>query len=93
MEYVGILFVIMGGWVFLSWYKHMLVMLLSLEIMMLGLYIMLGCWKLMFLGEEMVLMIFLGFSVCEGSVGLSLMVMFVRMYGSDYFNNFSILWC
>nr|YP_010372107.1 NADH dehydrogenase subunit 4L [Leucoma salicis]UOX27467.1 NADH dehydrogenase subunit 4L [Leucoma salicis] len=38
-----------------------------------------------------VLMVFLVFSVCEGALGLSILVSMVRSHGSDYFQSFNLL--
>nr|ASY97543.1 NAHD dehydrogenase subunit 4L [Scolopendra dehaani] len=90
--FLGEFFVMAGGWIFISGYSHFLVMLISLEVMMLGLYT--GMSMLMYMNNfDDILLIFLGFVVCESSIGLSLLVKFVRVFGSDYFSNFSSLWC
>nr|YP_009667313.1 NADH dehydrogenase subunit 4L [Mecistocephalus marmoratus]ARU77317.1 NADH dehydrogenase subunit 4L [Mecistocephalus marmoratus] len=81
-----------GGWVFVSWHRHMLIMLLGLEMMMLGLFGLLGTFSGVFGGEGVVL-VFLTFVVCEGSIGLGLLVGIVRSFGDDNFNNFSVLQC
>jgi NADH-ubiquinone oxidoreductase chain 4L len=36
---------------------------------------------------------FLTFSVCEGVLGLSVLVSIIRTHGNDYFINFSLLQC
>nr|AJF48482.1 NADH dehydrogenase subunit 4L [Sweltsa longistyla] len=38
-------------------------------------------------------MAFLTFSVCEGALGLSILVSMIRTHGNDYFQSFSILQC
>lgn len=89
----SIFFVVMGGWIFISNYKHILIMLLRLEVMILGLYSLIYGRIMLILEERIVLIVFLGFSVCEGRVGLGLLVMYVRYYGRDLFRNISSLWC
>ena len=37
--------------------------------------------------------IFLVFSVCEGSLGLSSLVCIIRSHGNDYFQSYSFLQC
>nr|AML26545.1 NADH dehydrogenase subunit 4L [Staphylinidae sp. BMNH 1274697] len=72
--------------------KHLLVMLLSLEFIVLSLYFMLMVY-FMNLGSELYFcMIFLTMSVCEGALGLSILVSLIRSHGNDYFQSFSILW-
>nr|YP_009695023.1 NADH dehydrogenase subunit 4L [Abscondita terminalis]QEJ81522.1 NADH dehydrogenase subunit 4L [Abscondita terminalis]QRG30025.1 NADH dehydrogenase subunit 4L [Abscondita terminalis] len=72
--------------------SHLLLMLLTLEFMVLSLFFGLVIFILTFMYESYFLMIFLSLSVCEGALGLSILVSMVRMYGNDYFNSFSILW-
>nr|ADO60543.1 NADH dehydrogenase subunit 4L [Drilaster sp. BMNH 840462] len=72
--------------------KHLLLMLLSLEFIVLSLYLGLYICLSMYLFEYFFMMIFLTMSVCEGALGLSILVSMVRSYGNDYFNSFNILW-
>nr|AIW06299.1 NADH dehydrogenase subunit 4L [Curculionidae sp. MT-2014] len=72
--------------------KHMLLMLLSLEsavvALFLGLFLILqGSGNEFFFS-----MIFLTMSVCEGALGLSLLVLMIRVHGNDYILTFSSLW-
>nr|AXS64995.1 NADH dehydrogenase subunit 4L [Cerambycidae sp. 2 KM-2017] len=81
-----------GLLVFASKRKHLLLMLLSLEFVVLSLYLNI----FFFLGhlnyEYFFSMIFLTFSVCEGALGLSLLVSMIRACGNDYILTFSFLW-
>lgn len=36
---------------------------------------------------------FLTFRVCEGALGISIIVSIIRTHGNDFFNTFSILQC
>nr|WOR80767.1 NADH dehydrogenase subunit 4L [Pygoluciola sp.] len=72
--------------------SHLLLMLLSLEFIVLSLFFGLSIFFLIFKYESYFLMIFLSLSVCEGALGLSILVSMVRMYGNDYFNSFNVLW-
>ncbi|YP_009270981.1 NADH dehydrogenase subunit 4L (mitochondrion) [Agrilus planipennis] len=78
--------------VFCSKRKHLLLTLLSLEFIVLSLYFMLSFSLMFFNYEFFFLMIFLTFSVCEGALGLSILVSLVRTHGNDYFQSFNILW-
>nr|YP_010397353.1 NADH dehydrogenase subunit 4L [Glycyphana fulvistemma]UQJ77460.1 NADH dehydrogenase subunit 4L [Glycyphana fulvistemma] len=72
--------------------KHLLLMLLSLEFIILSLYFNLYIY-LMYFGFEFYFgMIFLTMSVCEGALGLSILVSLVRTHGNDYFQTFNVLW-
>nr|AML26376.1 NADH dehydrogenase subunit 4L [Staphylinidae sp. BMNH 1274633] len=72
--------------------KHLLLMLLSLEFIVLSLYFMLVVYLSSFMYETYFCMIFLTLSVCEGVLGLSILVSLIRSHGNDYFQSFSVLW-
>nr|APX39949.1 NADH dehydrogenase subunit 4L [Chaetocnema scheffleri] len=86
------LFVFIGSYSFILNHKHFLLMLLSLEFIVISLYLNLFSYLMMLLSEFYFLMIFLTMSVCEGVLGLSLLVMMVRVHGNDYILTFSSLW-
>nr|AMN09051.1 NADH dehydrogenase subunit 4L [Rhipidia chenwenyoungi] len=73
--------------------KHLLIMLMSLEFIVLSLFLMLFIYLNLYNYEGYFSMIFLTFSVCEGALGLSILVSMIRTHGNDYFNSFSILQC
>nr|ALO77018.1 NADH deshydrogenase subunit 4L [Mordellidae sp. GENSP02] len=83
--------VFLGGISFSMKRKHLLLMLLSLEYIVLFLFV-LTFFYLSFSSDYFFSMIFLTFSVCEGALGLSILVSLVRTHGNDYFKSFSILW-
>nr|YP_009487910.1 NADH dehydrogenase subunit 4L [Anopheles guarani]YP_009487923.1 NADH dehydrogenase subunit 4L [Anopheles antunesi]YP_009488014.1 NADH dehydrogenase subunit 4L [Anopheles pristinus]AWB98182.1 NADH dehydrogenase subunit 4L [Anopheles aff. lutzii B PGF-2018]AWB99118.1 NADH dehydrogenase subunit 4L [Anopheles guarani]AWB99131.1 NADH dehydrogenase subunit 4L [Anopheles guarani]AWB99157.1 NADH dehydrogenase subunit 4L [Anopheles antunesi]AWB99391.1 NADH dehydrogenase subunit 4L [Anopheles aff. len=84
---------IFGCLVFVSNRKHLLSTLLSLEFMVLSLFIFLFFY-LNFMNYELYFsMFFLTFCVCEGVLGLSILVSMIRTHGNDYFQSFSILQC
>nr|YP_010354123.1 NADH dehydrogenase subunit 4L [Gunda ochracea]UOG84778.1 NADH dehydrogenase subunit 4L [Gunda ochracea] len=89
-----ILFIYMffiGNLIFVSKNKHLLIVLLSLEFIVLSIFFFFLI-MLMFSDYDMyMLMIFLVFSVCEGSLGLSILVSMIRSHGNDYFQSFSML--
>nr|AIW06219.1 NADH dehydrogenase subunit 4L [Siphlonurus sp. MT-2014] len=87
------LMILSGVWVFISKRKHLLATLLSLEFIVLSLYLLLFSY-LMNLGCELYFtMVFLTFAVCEGALGLSVLVSMIRTHGNDYFQSFSVLQC
>nr|YP_009995294.1 NADH dehydrogenase subunit 4L [Gymnochthebius lividus]QNP09697.1 NADH dehydrogenase subunit 4L [Gymnochthebius lividus] len=85
MFYIGLL-------VFCLKRKHLLLMLLSLEFIILSLYFYIFSYLSYFNNEYYFSMIFITMSVCEGALGLSLLVSMIRTHGNDYFQNFNILW-
>nr|YP_010702018.1 NADH dehydrogenase subunit 4L [Dexia tenuiforceps]WCL18806.1 NADH dehydrogenase subunit 4L [Dexia tenuiforceps] len=82
---------IMGVFTFASNRKHLLSMLLSLEYMVLSLFLMLFIYLNMIYYELFFSMMFLIFSVCEGVLGISILVSLVRTHGNDYFQSFNVL--
>nr|WKU83828.1 NADH dehydrogenase subunit 4L [Brachypalpus oarus]WKU84248.1 NADH dehydrogenase subunit 4L [Xylota quadrimaculata] len=83
----------MGIFVFISNRKHLLSMLLSLEYIVLSLFYLLFIYLNMLNYENYFSMVFMTFSVCEGVLGLSILVSMIRTYGNDYFQSFNILQC
>nr|URX53224.1 NADH dehydrogenase subunit 4L [Rugitermes laticollis] len=82
-----------GIWVFCSNRKHLLVTLLSLEFIVLVLFTIICFYLCLFSYEFYFLVLFLVFSVCEGSLGLSILVSMIRGFGNDYFQSCSVLQC
>nr|UEK24795.1 NADH dehydrogenase subunit 4L [Potamanthellus edmundsi] len=89
--FIGLIFI--GMMVFVSNRKHLLATLLSLEFIVLGLYLILFMYLLMKGSELYFLMLFLTFAVCEGALGLSILVSLIRTHGNDFFQSFSVLQC
>nr|QVM79266.1 NADH dehydrogenase subunit 4L [Vesperus sanzi] len=72
--------------------KHLLLMLLSLEFVILSLYFFIMIYLSMMNYEYFFSMVFLTMSVCEGVLGLSILVCMIRVHGNDYILSFSSLW-
>nr|WVD73170.1 NADH dehydrogenase subunit 4L [Monolepta wilcoxi] len=72
--------------------KHLLLMLLSLEFIVVALYLNMFLYLSMMNYEYFFSMIFLSMSVCEGALGLSVLTLMVRVHGNDYVMTFSSLW-
>nr|YP_010719278.1 NADH dehydrogenase subunit 4L [Antheraea polyphemus]WDR47341.1 NADH dehydrogenase subunit 4L [Antheraea polyphemus]WDR47354.1 NADH dehydrogenase subunit 4L [Antheraea polyphemus] len=87
---VFIMFII-GNLIFVSKNKHLLIILLSLEFIVLSIFFIL-LLLLSFIEYDMyMLMVFLVFTVCEGALGLSILVSMIRTHGNDYFQSFNLL--
>jgi len=82
-----------GIWVFCLKRKHLLVVLLSLEYIVLILYFMLGVELRIFNYGFYIIIVFLVFVVCEGALRLGIVVSMMRSYGNDFFQSFSVLRC
>ncbi|YP_009050563.1 NADH dehydrogenase subunit 4L (mitochondrion) [Zootermopsis nevadensis] len=86
-------FFLCGLWVFCMDRKHLLITLLSLEFMVLSLFVLMYYYLCGFNYEFYFVIVFLVFSVCEGSLGLSILVSMIRSYGNDYYRSFGMLQC
>lgn len=78
---------------FVSRRKHLLSTLLRLEFIVLSLFFLLFLFLNLLNFELYFSMIFLTFRVCEGALGVSILVSIIRTHGNDYFNSFSLLQC
>nr|YP_010535294.1 NADH dehydrogenase subunit 4L [Megacopta horvathi]UYA97781.1 NADH dehydrogenase subunit 4L [Megacopta horvathi]UYA97794.1 NADH dehydrogenase subunit 4L [Megacopta horvathi] len=88
---LSLVFMLCSSLVFCLSHKHILLALLSLEFMVLSVYLVLYMYLSMTGYELYFSMIFLIFSVCEGALGLSILVNFVRTSGNDYLTSISVL--
>nr|QRV62598.1 NADH dehydrogenase subunit 4L [Nebrioporus millingeni] len=82
---IFLLMFISGLFVFSSKRKHLLLMLLSMEFIILSLYILLFMFLSFFDYEYYFSLMFLVFCVCESVLGLSVLVSLIRTHGNDYF--------
>nr|WMY24010.1 NADH dehydrogenase subunit 4L [Psammotermes sp.] len=82
-----------GVWAFSSGRSHLLVTLLSLEFIVLVLYLSIYFYLCGFDYSLFFVVYFLVFSVCEGSLGLSVLVSMIRSHGNDYFQSYNVLQC
>nr|YP_010329976.1 NADH dehydrogenase subunit 4L [Thyas honesta]UNP54501.1 NADH dehydrogenase subunit 4L [Thyas honesta]UNP54887.1 NADH dehydrogenase subunit 4L [Thyas honesta] len=94
MIFMWMIFIVMfivGNMIFVLKHKHLLIVLLSLEFIVLSIFF----FMLIFLSyieyDLYMLMVFLVFSVCEGALGLSILVSLIRTHGNDYFQGFNLL--
>nr|YP_010527047.1 NADH dehydrogenase subunit 4L [Acherontia lachesis]UXR12384.1 NADH dehydrogenase subunit 4L [Acherontia lachesis]WMQ52922.1 NADH dehydrogenase subunit 4L [Acherontia lachesis] len=91
MWFIVIIMFFIGNLIFISKNKHLLIILLSLEFMVLSIFFFLLIYLMMISYDMYMLMVFLVFSVCEGSLGLSILVSMIRTHGNDYFQSFNLL--
>nr|AUN45070.1 NADH dehydrogenase subunit 4L [Aegla aff. longirostri MHT-2018] len=82
-----------GMWAFVSYHKHLLNTLLSLEFIMLSIFFYMSGQMSSMGNEIFFVLFFLTLAACEGALGLSLLVSIVRTHGNDYFNSFNSLSC
>lgn len=86
-----IIIFIFGNIIFVSKHKHLLIVLLSLEFIVLTIFFFFLIYLNFISNDIYLLIIFLLFSVCEGALGLSILVSIIRTHGNDYFQSFRIL--
>nr|YP_009512539.1 NADH dehydrogenase subunit 4L [Parum colligata]AXJ93093.1 NADH dehydrogenase subunit 4L [Parum colligata] len=84
-------YIFYGNLIFISKNKHLLIILLSLEFIVLSVFFFMLVFLMMIEYDMYMLMVFLVFSVCEGSLGLSILVSMIRTHGNDYFQSFNLL--
>nr|YP_009236700.1 NADH dehydrogenase subunit 4L [Telchinia pharsalus]AMJ17167.1 NADH dehydrogenase subunit 4L [Telchinia pharsalus] len=82
---------LIGNMIFVSKHKHLLIVLMSLEFIVLSIFFLLMLHLMMFEYDMYMLMVFLVFSVCEGALGLSILVSMIRTHGNDYFQSFNLI--
>nr|YP_009122433.1 NADH dehydrogenase subunit 4L [Pieris canidia]AJH66206.1 NADH dehydrogenase subunit 4L [Pieris canidia]UBD06916.1 NADH dehydrogenase subunit 4L [Pieris canidia] len=92
MKLVIFIMFFFGNVIFVSKHKHLLIVLLSLEFIVLSIYFLMTYYFLMMNYDMYMLMVFLVFSVCEGALGLSILVSMIRTFGNDYFQSYNLLW-
>nr|UPL65230.1 NADH dehydrogenase subunit 4L [Scantius aegyptius rossii] len=82
---------LMGVIVFCLSYKHLLLTLFSIEYLVLSLYSLFFIF-LFYMGCEIYFVLFfLTFSVCEGALGLGVLVNMIRSHGNDFLSSLSVL--
>jgi len=81
---LGIFIYLTGFMVLLFQWKHLLNILLSFEVIILGIiFTFLLRWGL-YRRDYRIIMVVVVFGVCEASLGLSLLVSLIRVHGNDY---------
>nr|YP_010882150.1 NADH dehydrogenase subunit 4L [Lopaphus sphalerus]WID87064.1 NADH dehydrogenase subunit 4L [Lopaphus sphalerus] len=94
MYFLLSLFMFMCGLLVFSFnYDHFLITLLSLEYIVLSLFLLVFIYMFINFFDFYLLMFLLTFWVCEACLGLSLLVSLIRGYGNDYFFSFNLLQC
>nr|YP_010735790.1 NADH dehydrogenase subunit 4L [Angulomastax meiospina]WEL32763.1 NADH dehydrogenase subunit 4L [Angulomastax meiospina] len=91
--FISLLIFVSGVYVFSSKRKHLILVLMSLEYIVISLFLMIILYLLFFNNELYFVIIFMVMSVCEGVLGLSILVSIIRSHGNDFFNSFSFSLC
>nr|BCN86451.1 NADH dehydrogenase subunit 4L [Argonauta argo] len=72
-------------------WKHILNMLLGFEVLTLSSLFMFFFSMGMMMSNLYLLIVVVVFSVCEATLGLSLLVSFIRLHGNDYVSSLSMM--
>lgn len=91
--YIPIIIFFFSCLVFISRRKHLLITLLRLEYIILRLFLFIYIYLAYNCIEIYLLIVFLVFGVCEGALGLSILVAIIRTHGNNYFQSFNSLIC
>nr|YP_009462899.1 NADH dehydrogenase subunit 4L [Longchuanacris curvifurcula]AUW35099.1 NADH dehydrogenase subunit 4L [Longchuanacris curvifurcula] len=91
--FTSLLIYFSGVYVFSSKRKHFLMVLLSLEYIVLSMFMLIVVFLISFDYDYFFPVIFLVFSVCEGALGLSILVSMIRSHGNDFFSSFGLSLC
>nr|YP_010713303.1 NADH dehydrogenase subunit 4L [Mesobuthus eupeus]WDA95764.1 NADH dehydrogenase subunit 4L [Mesobuthus eupeus] len=75
----------------ISRFKQILSMLLSLEMIILSIFILMASTTYIKNFEGSFFLVFLCLAVCEGTLGLSILISISRQYGNTFINSTSIL--
>nr|YP_010954471.1 NADH dehydrogenase subunit 4L [Lisarda rhypara]WMV02034.1 NADH dehydrogenase subunit 4L [Lisarda rhypara] len=89
--YLIIIMLFCGFLVFCSMRKHLLLTLLSLEFLSLTLFFLFFIYLYFYGVSYYFVMVFLVFAVCEGALGLGILVSLIRSHGGDMISSLSIL--
>nr|YP_010735829.1 NADH dehydrogenase subunit 4L [Myrmeleomastax wideis]WEL32802.1 NADH dehydrogenase subunit 4L [Myrmeleomastax wideis] len=93
LYFISLFIFFSGAYVFSSKRKHLILVLLSLEYIVISLFLMIVLYLLFFNNELYFVIIFMVMSVCEGVLGLSILVSMIRSHGNDFLNSFSFSLC
>nr|YP_004841911.1 NADH dehydrogenase subunit 4L [Argynnis hyperbius]ADZ53474.1 NADH dehydrogenase subunit 4L [Argynnis hyperbius]WHM51480.1 NADH dehydrogenase subunit 4L [Argynnis hyperbius] len=91
MSFLVVIMFLLGNMIFVSKHKHLLITLMSLEFIVLSVFFLMMLYLMMINYNMYMLMVFLVFTVCEGALGLSILVLMIRTHGNDYFQSFNLI--
>nr|QOL00617.1 NADH dehydrogenase subunit 4L [Haplotropis brunneriana] len=89
--FTSLLFYFAGVYVFSLKCKHLLMVLSSLGCIVLSLFMLIVVFLIEFDYDYFFPWFY--FSVCEGALGLSILVSMIRSHGNDFFNSFGLSLC
>lgn len=90
---LSIFLYLVGLWIYISKRKHLINILIRLEYSILSAFLLLMLITFTIGLEIYIRLVFLVASVCEGRLGVGIIVSIVRSHGSDYIRSFNVLKC
>lgn len=91
-EFLIIFIFFSGLLIFCSKFKHLLVILLGLEFVVLSIFLGIFFYYGYFSYDYFLILVYLVISVSEGALSLGMLVNLIRNHGRDYILSFSVLW-
>lgn len=89
-----IIFILFSGILFYIFnFNHLLIILLGLEYLLLILSLLFLINLILFIKQYILLLIFFIFCISERVLGLTILILMVRIYGNDYLKSLIILQC
>lgn len=89
-----LIFILFSGVLFYIFnFNHLLIILLGLEYLLLILSLLFLLNLIIFIKQYLLLLVFLIFCISERVLGLTILILIVRMYGNDYIKSLIILQC
>ena len=89
-----LLFILFSGVLFYIFnFNHLLIILLGLEYLLLVLSLLFLLNLIIFIKQYILLLVFFIFCICERVLGLTILILIVRIYGNDYLKSLIILQC
>lgn len=89
-----LIFIIFCGVIFYIFnFNHLLIILLGLEYLLLILSLFFLLIFIIFVKQYILLLIFFIFCISERVLGLTILIIIVRIYGNDYLKSLIILQC
>nr|YP_010586470.1 NADH dehydrogenase subunit 4L [Plectrocnemia tortosa]UZZ44271.1 NADH dehydrogenase subunit 4L [Plectrocnemia tortosa] len=83
----------LGGLSFIFQQKHLLLLLMALEFMMLSMLMLMFFYLMSMWNDLFMYVCFLVMMVIESVLGLNLLILMIRFSGNDYYFSFNLLMC
>lgn len=82
---------LIGNFIYSLNRKHLLIILLRLEFIMLNLFFLIYLYTVSLGNRIYFMVLFIVLRVCEGVLGISILMYIIRIFGNDYVRIFSVI--